>query len=288
MADGSRVRVGIAGWVFPPWRGHFYPPGLKQKDELRHASHAFPTLEVNGTFYAMQRPETFAAWAEQTPDGFVFALKGPRFITHMKRLKACAAPLANFLASGVLRLGPKLGPILWQLPPNLPFEADRLEGFLTLLPGDRAAAAAMAAGHEARMAGRAWLEPGPPGLLRHVIEPRHPSFADPDCVALCRRHNVALAITDGIPEWPQFRSLTADFAYLRLHLSAAQGRGGYDEAAIAAWAERIAAWTAAGEASPPREVFVYFDAAGDETVKLHTPANASSLLAQLRGRAVAA
>ena len=122
-AAAGRIRVGIAGWVFPPWRGSFYPKGLKQKDELAHASRAFTTLEVNGTFYAMQRPETFAAWDEETPGDFVFSLKGPRFITHMKRLKDCAAPLANFLASGVLRLGAKFGPILWQLPPNMAFDA---------------------------------------------------------------------------------------------------------------------------------------------------------------------
>lgn len=271
----GRIRVGIAGWVFPPWRGSFYPKGLKQKDELAHASRAFTTLEVNSTFYAMQRPETFAAWAAETPDDFVFSMKGPRFITHMKRLKDCASPLANFLASGVLRLGAKLGPILWQLPPNMAFEADRIEAFFALLPHDRAAAAERAARHEARMRGRAWLDPGAPGAVRHTIEPRHPSFLDPACVALCRKHGVALAITDGIPDWPQFREPTADFVYLRLHLPAEQERG-YDDASIASWAAQAKAWAKAG-----RDVFVCFDAAGDETVKIHTPTNAATMLAKL-------
>ena len=275
-AAAGRIRVGIAGWVFPPWRGGFYPKGLRQKDELAHASRAFSTLEVNGTFYAMQRPETFAAWDEETPDDFVFSLKGPRFITHMKRLKDCAAPLANFLASGVLRLGPKFGPILWQLPPNMAFDADRIEQFFVLLPHDRAAAATLAAKHEPRMEGRAWLDPGASGPVRHAIEPRHPSFLDPACVALCREHGVALAITDGIPDWPQFREPTAaDFVYLRLHLSAEQERG-YDEASIASWAAQAKEWAKAG-----RDVFVTFDAAGDETVKVHTPANAAAMLAEL-------
>jgi uncharacterized protein YecE (DUF72 family) len=267
----GRIRVGIAGWVFPPWRGSFYPKGLKQKDELAHAAHAFTTLEVNGTFYSLQRPETFAAWDAETPDDFVFSLKGPRFITHMKRLKECELPLANFLASGVLRLGPKLGPILWQLPPNTKFEAERLESFLALLPHDRKAAAALAAKHEARMSGRAWLDPGGAGPVRHVIEPRHESFADPACVALCRKHGVALAITDGIPDWPQFRGLTADFAYLRLHLSDTQ-KAGYDAAGIADWAKQAQAWAKGGH-----DVFAVFDAAGDETVKIHTPTNAAAM-----------
>ncbi len=275
--SGARLRAGIAGWVFPPWRGSFYPAGLKQKDELRHASRTFPLLEVNGTFYAMQRPETFAAWDAETPEGFVFSLKGPRFITHMKRLKECEAPLANFMASGVLRLGPKLGPILWQLPPNLAFSAELLGAFLALLPTDRAAAAALAARHEPRMEGRAWLDPGEPGPVRHVIEPRHPSFLSPACLELCRRHGVALAITDGIPDWPQFREMTADFAYLRLHLSAERAEAGYDAAALDGWAERAAAWAAAG-----RDVYAIFDAAGDETVKIHSPTRATALLERLR------
>jgi uncharacterized protein YecE (DUF72 family) len=267
----GRIRVGIAGWVFPPWRGPFFPKGLKQKDELGFAARAFTTLEVNGTFYSMQRPETFAAWDAETPEDFVFTLKGPRYITHMKRLKECGPALTNFLASGVLRLGPKLGPILWQLPPAMRFEADRLEAFLALLPHDRAAAAAAAARHEPRMQGRAWLDPGAAGPVRHALEARHESFTDPACLALCRKHGVALAVTDGIPDWPRFRELTAPFAYLRLHLSDTQ-EAGYDAAAIAAWARQAKAWAKAGH-----DVFVVFDAAGDETVKIHTPANAAAM-----------
>jgi uncharacterized protein YecE (DUF72 family) len=224
----------------------------------------------------MQRPETFADWDAETPEGFAFSLKGPRYITHMKRLQGCGPALANFLASGVLRLGPKLGPILWQLPPTTRFDAAKLEPFLALLPHDRKAAAALAAQHEPRMAGRAWLDPGPPGRMWHAIEPRHESFADPACIALCRRYGVALAVTDGIPEWPQFRELTADFAYCRLHLSAAQGEGGYAAKDIAAWAKQAQGWAADG-----RGVWLCFDAAGDETVKINTPVNAAAMLARL-------
>ena len=157
------------------------------------------------------------------------------------------------------------------------FDADRIEAFLALLPHDRAAAATLAAKHEPRMEGRAWLDPGAPGAVRHAIEPRHPSFLDPACVALCRKHGVALAITDGVPDWPQFREPTAaDFVYLRLHLSDEQERG-YDEASIASWAAQAKAWWA----KAGRDVFVTFDAAGDETVKIHTPANAAAMLAEL-------
>lgn len=277
MARHGRIRVGIAGWTFPPWRGNFYPKGLRQKDELRHAATSFPMLEANGTFYAMQRPETFAAWDAETPEDFVFSLKGPRYVTHMRRLKECGPALANFWASGVLRLGAKLGPVLWQLPPNLRFEADRLEAFLALLPQDRAAASRAARQHESRMEGRAWLEPGPPGPMRHVLEPRHESFADPACIALCRRHGVALATTDGIADWPQFRELTAGFAYARLHLNAEAPAAGYDDAAIAAWAERLSGWAAEGH-----DAYAVFDAAGDETVKVQSPVKAKALLERLR------
>ncbi|WP_149539746.1 DUF72 domain-containing protein [Siccirubricoccus phaeus] len=274
--DGGRIRVGIAGWTFPPWRGAFYPPKLKQKEELSYASRQFPVLEVNGTFYALQQPKTFAAWEAETPEGFVFTLKAPRYITHMRRLKECEAPLANFLASGLLRLGPKFGPILWQLPPNLAFEPARLEPFLALLPHDRKAAAALAARHEARLEGKTWLEPGVDGPVYHAVEGRHPSFGTPECLALFRRHGVALVETDGIPDYPQIREATGPIRYARLHLRPELGPAGYGAAAIAEWAARSRAWAAEG-----RDVFVIFDAAGDESVKLHTPTNAAALLAKL-------
>src|SRR4029077_19492317 len=151
MARAGTVRIGISGWSYAPWRGVFYPKGLKQKCELDYAASQFNTLEVNGTFYSMQRPETFADWADRTPDGFVFAVKGPRFITHIRRLREVETPLANFMASGLLRLGPKLGPILWQFPPNFRFDAQRIESFLKLLPHDTKAAARFGRKHDDRL-----------------------------------------------------------------------------------------------------------------------------------------
>lgn len=148
-ARSGKVRIGVSGWTYPPWRGRFYPKGLPHNRELAHASSVFPSIEINGTFYSMQRPDTFARWAEATPDDFVFAVKGPRFLTHMKRLNEPGAPLANFIASGLLRLGSKLGPILWQLPPSFSFRADVLESFFKLLPRTMQQAADLAIGHDA-------------------------------------------------------------------------------------------------------------------------------------------
>src|SRR5262249_37391573 len=157
-------------------RGRFYPEGLPHKRELAHVGAVFPTVEVNGTFYSMQRPDSFGKWGEATPDDFVFAVKGPRFLTHMKRLNDPVAPLGNFTASGVLRLGRKLGPILWQLPPNFRFDRDKLEAFFTLLPRDMRSAAACGRKHDHRLKARAWLRGDGPHRLRHALEVRHESF----------------------------------------------------------------------------------------------------------------
>ena len=290
------IRIGIAGWTFPPWRGHFYPKEVRQKDELAFAARQFRTLEINGTFYSMQKPPVFASWAAETPDDFVFSMKAPRYVTHMRRLKDCAAPIANFLASGILRLGPKLGPILWQLPPNMKFEADRIEEWLALLPHTRGAAAEAAAKHEPRMEGRAWLDPGaaPDAPLRHAVEVRHESFLDPAFVALLRRHGVAVVMTDGVSDYPQFRDVTAEFLYVRLHLSQELPKGQYDDGALDSWADRVRSWAKGAEpaglthvapgAAPKRktrDVFLYVDAAGDETVKLNTPAQARELIGRI-------
>src|ERR1700722_19430498 len=157
MPAYGRVRIGISGWPYPPWRGSFYPAKLAHHRELAHASGIFSSIEINGTFYSLQRPESYAKWAAETPDDFVFSIKGPRFITHMRRLKDSKAPLANFLASGPLRLGAKLGPILWQLPPNFKFDPERVETFLKLLPHDTEAAVALARRHDKKVSGRAWM-----------------------------------------------------------------------------------------------------------------------------------
>lgn len=286
------VRIGISGWRYIPWRGDFYPEGLPQKRELAYAAEHFPTIEINGTFYSLQRPEFFAAWAVQTPDDFVFAVKGPRYITHLRRLKNVEAPLANFFASGVLRLGRKLGPVLWQLPPNFKFERDRIEAFLARLPRDTVAARALALGHNHRVEGRTWLEAVPKRPIRHAMEIRHDSFVCDEFVTLLRRHRVAMVCADTV-DWPRLMDVTSDFIYCRLHGSAELYASGYGAAALDVWAARIAAWARGREprdaekasAKPPRhrarrDVYVYFD----NDKKVRAPRDATTLISKVRRR----
>ena len=207
----ATVRVGISGWSYPHWRGGFYPAGLVQRRELEYASHQMNSAEVNGSFYSLQRPSSFRRWYDETPPGFEFAVKGGRFITHMKKLNDVEGPLANFFASGVLRLAEKLGPVLWQFPPNLAFDHDRFARFLDLLPRDTAAAAALAARHDGRLAGRASTEAEHDGPVRHAFEVRHPSFFTADFVDLLRDHGAALVFADTAGTWPYTEDLTADF-----------------------------------------------------------------------------
>jgi len=279
------VHIGISGWTYPPWRGTFYPKNLPQKQELSYAGRIFDSIEVNGTFYSLQRPESFTRWAEQTPENFVFAVKGSRYITHMLRLRGVETPLANFFASGLLRLGPKLGPILWQLPPNLRFDPTRLEAFFALLPRDTGAAAALARRHDARLRGRASTKAGVDRRLRHALEIRHDSFRTPAFIELLRAHEVALVCADAV-SWPRLMDLTADFVYCRLHGSEELYASGYDDDALDAWAARVTAWARGGEPryaervidrpAPKRrarDVYVYFD----NDAKVRAPVDAQGL-----------
>src|SRR5688572_4928892 len=175
------------------------------------------TVEINGSFYSLQRPESYLSWVRHTPDDFVFAVKGGRFITHMKKLRDVETPLANFFASGVLALGAKLGPLLWQLPPNLPFDADRLAAFLAMLPRSTAEAATLAQRHDQRLEDRAWTSTDATRPLRHAVEVRHPSYRDPALIELLRAHGVALVVADTAGTWPYLEDVTADFVYVRLH-----------------------------------------------------------------------
>jgi uncharacterized protein YecE (DUF72 family) len=264
------IRIGISGWRYAPWRGVFYPKGLRQRDELAYAAGKFATIEINGTFYSLQRPELFAAWHAATPPDFVFAVKGGRFVTHMKKLRDIEAPLANFFASGLLRLKEKLGPILWQFPPTLPFDETRFEAFFALLPQDTAQARRLARRHDHRVAGRSWIGRADDRRLRHAVEIRHESFMTPRFVALLRRHGIALVLADTV-EWPYFEDVTSDFLYLRLHGSEELYVSGYDDAALDHWAGRIRLWAAgrtpkdarsiasAAALAEPRDVYVYFD-----------------------------
>lgn len=198
----ASIHIGISGWRYAPWRGDFYPKGLRQKDELAFASRAVSSIEINGSFYALQRPASYQAWYEQTPPGFVFSVKAPRFITHVRRLREVEGPLANFLASGVLGLREKLGPMLWQFPPSFRFDAALMEAFFAQLPHDSAAALTLARRHEDRMDGRTLLEIDQPRRLRHAIEIRHDSFIDEAFIELLRRHEVALVVADTAGKWP--------------------------------------------------------------------------------------
>jgi uncharacterized protein YecE (DUF72 family) len=270
MAKAGTVRIGVSGWRYEPWRGAFYPKGLRQKDELKYLARQFPTVEINGTFYSLQRPEFFQAWRDETPPDFVFAVKGSRYITHMLRLTKIETPLANFFASGVLALGKKLGPVLWQFPPSFRFNSEKLEAFLKLLPRDTDQAAKLARRHDARLKGRSYRKPDAKRKLRHAIEIRHDSFVTPDFIALLRRHRIGLVVADTV-EWPLLMDVTSDFVYCRLHGSEELYASGYDDAALNRWADHVAAWARGRGYSqdkrasdrPPakratRDIYVYF------------------------------
>ena len=283
------VRIGISGWNYPPWRGKFYPEGLPHRSELAYASSVFKTIEVNSTFYRLQTPTTFARWFEQTPDDFVFAVKAPRFITHVKRLREISAPLANFFASGVLRLEHKLGPILWQLPPSFRFDADLLADFLKQLPRDTAAAVHAARKHDDKLRTEPWLKTPREQPIRHALEIRHESFLVSDFITLLREHDVALVCADSV-DWPLVMDVTSKFIYCRLHGSKELYRSAYDAEAIDLWARRVKAWALgrtpvesrlvgqSEDISRRRDVFVFFD----NTDKLQAPHDAQTLMERLQ------
>ena len=287
----TRAWIGISGWRYAPWRGEFYPPGLSERDELGFAAERFPTIELNGSFYSLQRPEYYATWGEQVPRDFVFAVKGSRYITHMLRLRGVETALANFFASGVLVLEHKLGPLLWQLPPTLPLDEQRLEEFLGLLPRTTKEAAKLARRHDERVKGRAHLRARRDQKLRHALEVRHPSFATPKLVELLRKQGVALVVADTAGRWAVLEDVTADFVYVRLHGDVKLYESGYTDTALEHWAERIRAWRDGRQppspklvAPPPRrskrrDVYVYFD----NDVKVHAPYDAMNLAAKVEG-----
>jgi uncharacterized protein YecE (DUF72 family) len=265
------VRIGISGWRYPTWRDVFYPPDLPQHRELEYASRALRTIEINGSFYSLQRPSSYLSWRDATPEDFVFAVKGGRFITHNKKLLDCAAPLANFFASGVLALQEKLGPVLWQTPPQLAFHADRFEEFFALLPRTTAAAAEMARGHDARLKHGAWFDVRVDRPIRYALEVRHETFDDPAFLRLLRKANVALCIADTAGKWPELDAVTADLVYVRLHGKTRLYASGYSGAELDRYAARIRAWRRT------RDVFVYFD----NDVKVRAPFDAMNLAARV-------
>jgi uncharacterized protein YecE (DUF72 family) len=289
MKRCGALRIGISGWRYPGWRGKFYPKGLPHRRELEYASRILNSVEINGSFYSLQLLSSYQRWYSETPDDFVFAIKGPRFVTHMKRLRDVKRPLANFFASGVLALGKKLGPILWQLPPNFSWNSERLEEFLELLPRDTSSAAKLAKKHDNKLKGRAWMKVDVFRPLRHALEVRHKSFITPDFFDLLRQHNIAFVFADSARKFPYAEDLTADLVYIRLHGATKLYVSGYNDKALGWWANRIKLWrrskqprgaktvTHAKTWTKHLDVFVYFD----NDAKVHAPFDAQRLAARL-------
>jgi uncharacterized protein YecE (DUF72 family) len=248
MTAPGRVRVGIGGWVYPPWRGSFYPKGLPQAGELGHASRRVTAIEINGTFYGLQKPASFRRWHDETPEGFVFSLKGPRFITHRRDFATIGPALDRFFASGLSELGDKLGPLLWQFAPAIALERSAFADFLELLPGE--------------------LDGRP---LRHVVELRDAGFVDDPILELLRRRRIALARVDDA-KFPAFAAITADFVYARLRRCVASEPAGYPPDALDGWADAVRGLSADG-----RDCFVYFI----NGAKVRAPAAAEALLRRL-------
>ena len=261
----GRIRVGVGGWTFEPWRGSFYPEGLAQKRELEYASRKLTSIEINGTFYGSQKPESFRRWHDETPDDFVFAVKGPRFTTNRRVLAEAGESVERFFGTGVLELGDKLGPVNWQLAATKKFDPDDFAAFLALLPAE--------------------VEGRP---IRHAVEVRHASFADPEFVALARAHGVAV-VAPGDAKFPEIADATAPFVYARIMGTRPDAAAGYDRAAIDRWAERARGWAEGGTpddlathgapaaASDGRDVFLYVISGAKE----RNPAAALALIEPL-------
>jgi uncharacterized protein YecE (DUF72 family) len=284
------LRIGISGWTYSPWRGVFYPKKLPHRMELQFASREFNSIEINGSFYSLQRPSSYQRWYAETPPGFVFSVKGARFITHMKKLRDVKVPLANFFASGVLCLGEKLGPILWQFPPNFGWNPERFAEFFDLLPRDTRAAARLAKHHDDKLKAGSWTKTDAPRPIRHAVEIRHPTFMVPEFFELLRRQNIAFVVADTAGKWPYAEDITADFVYCRLHGAEQLYVSGYSDNELDWWANRIEHWRKGKQSREAklvsdrktkigkRDVYVYFD----NDAKVHAPFNAKTLAEKLR------
>ncbi len=282
------VRIGISGWTHAPWRGVFYPHGLPRQHELSFAADHFPTIEINDTYYGLPRPEHYSAWRSQVGADFVFAVRGPRLITDTLRLENPGPALASFLASGILALGPNLGPILWRFPANFPFDPRRISAFLDLLPRDTEQATALARRHDKLPGTPPWATDDRHRKVRHAFEVNHASFLAPAFLDLLRAHNAALVYADAADR-PRTMDVTADFLYCRLLGPPGPCASGYDDQALQQWAQRAKTW-ASGEEPPDanrigprarrrhRDVFIFFD----NDRKVRAPANALELIRRMR------
>ncbi|WP_413292904.1 DUF72 domain-containing protein [Bdellovibrio sp. HCB185ZH] len=281
-----KTRIGISGWVYPPWRGVFYPKDLTIKKELYYASRQVSTIEINGSFYANQKPETYNRWYKETPSDFCFSVKGSRFITHILRLKNCEKALANFFGSGVLNLDDKLGSFLWQLPPNLVFDPEILESFFKLLPETFAEGVKLADQAERFPKHYADSLRKSKRRLQHSLEVRHHSFENPEFIELLRKYNIALVFADTAGKWPYMEDVTADFIYIRLHGDEEFYVSGYSPESLLWWSDRIRRWESGREPADAlkitddkmpvkeRDVYIYFD----NDAKVKAPRDARSLI----------
>jgi len=287
-ASKGQCRIGISGWTYPPWRGVFFPQDLAQRRELEFASRQVNTIEINGTFYSLQKPESYHKWRDATPQDFIFSLKGGRYITHIKRLRDVEAALANYFASGPLALQQKLGPILWQMPPSFKFDARLLDGFFRQLPRDTEETLALARNHDAKVDGHTYLEAHGNRPVRHAFEIRHPSFENETFIDLLREYRIAVVVADTAGKWPLIEDITSDFMYLRLHGDEELYASGYSGEALDRWAAKIKSWSqgrtpriartlaSAQKSDHGLDVFVYFD----NDIKVHAPFDAMSLAAR--------
>jgi uncharacterized protein YecE (DUF72 family) len=287
----GKVRIGPSGWTYADWADAFYPEALPASQRLAFVGQRFDSAEINGTFYSLKSPAVFRRWHDATPDDFVFAVKGSRYITHMLRLRDADTALANFLANGLLALGPKLGPILWQLPPTMGRDLDVLRRFCALLPRDTTAAARLARGHDARVDDRAFFDIDTNRRMRHAFELRDRRAFDAETIGVLHDHGHALVFADTGGRFPYAEDITAGFVYVRLHGPAELYASGYDDDGLRRWARRIRRWYGGGEMKtgprvgdrrgPPRkqrDVYVYFD----NDVKAYAPRDATRL-AQILG-----
>lgn len=284
----AELRIGTSGWAYDEWREAFYPSGLPRRRELEYVTQRFNSLEINGTFYSLKSPRTFELWRDTAPDDFVFAVKGSRYITHPQRLRDTRTGLANYFASGVLLLGAKLGPILWQLPPKMDFERDVFEAFCRALPRSTREAADLAEQHD-ELVEQVGFEVRQDRSLRHVFEIRDARMMNETAIGLLRDYGHALAIADTGGRYPMVEDLTADFIYIRLHGPRELYASDYTERELDMWKRRIQRWAEGGQmlrgkritsvAPPnrPRDVYVYFD----NTLHADAPHNALRLAEKL-------
>ncbi len=272
------MRVGTSGWRYARWRGSFYPQGLVQRRELEYAAQTFDSVEINGSFYSLQRPASWVRWAAEVPQDFVFAVKGPRFVTHMLRMRNAEAALGNFFGSGLLALGEKLGPVLWQLPARQGFDAAQLDDFLARLPKTTAEADRLIDRHDAKLTHQPVFSGGGQRTIRHALEVRHESFRTDEALSTLQRHGVALVESDGGASWPRIRETTADFVYVRLHGAERLYASGYEPAELEELAAHLRGQRDGGVDGVPRDGYVYFD----NDAEVRAPFDAMALAELLR------